>query len=120
MSPQIRLAGRDDAGYSAPRAASGREHCCPCVTGRAFVGHPGTPQPPWSPRHRLLVPAHPLQIKWIRRKELNILERTAITIAITQLLARFPNAHISDPNFTLVYGGAAGELGLQSLPMRTL
>jgi hypothetical protein len=34
------------------------------------------------------------------------------------LLARFPKAHIRDPNFTPVYGGAVGELRLQSLPMR--
>jgi cytochrome P450 len=47
----------------------------------------------------------------------NILGRTAITIAITRLLARFPNARIDDPNFTPVYGGAVGELRLQSLPM---
>ena len=49
----------------------------------------------------------------------NILGRTTITIAITRLLARFPHAHISDPDFTPVYGGAVGELRLQSLPMRT-
>jgi cytochrome P450 len=49
----------------------------------------------------------------------NILGRTTITIAITRLLTRFPKAHISDPNFTPVYGGAVGELRLQSLPMRT-
>src|SRR3954453_4370944 len=48
----------------------------------------------------------------------NILGRTTITIAITRLLARFPEAHISDANFTPVYGGAVGELRLQSLPMR--
>ena len=48
----------------------------------------------------------------------NILGRTTITIAITRLLARFPKAHISDPDFTPVYGGAVGELRLQSLPMR--
>jgi cytochrome P450 len=47
----------------------------------------------------------------------NILGRTTITIAITRLLARFPKAHISDPNFTPIYGGAIGELRLQSLPM---
>jgi cytochrome P450 len=47
----------------------------------------------------------------------NILGRTTIGIAITRLLARFPKAHISDPNFTPVYGGAVGELRLQSLPM---
>jgi cytochrome P450 len=47
----------------------------------------------------------------------NILGRTTITIAITRLLARFPKAHLSDLNFTPVYGGAVGELRLQSLPM---
>src|SRR5215468_8958072 len=49
----------------------------------------------------------------------NILGRTTITIAITRLLARFPKAHIRDPDFTPVYGGAVGELRLQSLPMKT-
>ena len=48
----------------------------------------------------------------------NILGRTAITIAVTRLLARFPDAHIREPGFTPVYGGAVGELRLQSLPMR--
>jgi cytochrome P450 len=48
----------------------------------------------------------------------NILGRTTITIAIKRLLARFPKAHMIDPNFTPVYGGAVGELRLQSLPMR--
>jgi hypothetical protein len=38
-------------------------------------------------------------------------------IAIARLLARFPKAHISDPDFTPIYGGAVGELRLQSLPM---
>jgi len=49
----------------------------------------------------------------------NILGRTTITIALQRLLARFPKAHIRDPNFVPVYGGAVGELRLQSLPMRT-
>jgi cytochrome P450 len=48
----------------------------------------------------------------------NILGRTTITIAIKRLLTRFPKAHMIDPNFTPVYGGAVGELRLQSLPMR--
>ena len=48
----------------------------------------------------------------------NILGRTTITIAIQRLLARFPNARIADPDFVPVYGGAVGELRLQSLPMR--
>jgi cytochrome P450 len=48
----------------------------------------------------------------------NILGRTTITIAIRRLLARFPKAHLVDPGFTPVYGGAVGELRLQSLPMK--
>ena len=48
----------------------------------------------------------------------NILGRTTITIAIRRLLARFPTARIADPDFVPVYGGAVGELRLQSLPMR--
>jgi cytochrome P450 len=48
----------------------------------------------------------------------NILGRTTITIAIQRLLARFPNARLADPGFVPVYGGAVGELRLQSLPMR--
>ena len=49
----------------------------------------------------------------------NILGRTAITIAVRRLLARFPKARIADPHFTPVYRGAVGELRLQSLPMMT-
>ena len=49
----------------------------------------------------------------------NILGRTTITIAIRRLLARFPKAHLIDPDFTPVYGGAVGELRLQRLPMKT-
>lgn len=48
----------------------------------------------------------------------NILGRSTITIAIQRLLARFPNARLADPDFVPVYGGAVGELRLQSLPMR--
>jgi cytochrome P450 len=48
----------------------------------------------------------------------NILGRTTITIALRRLLARFPNARLADPGFVPVYGGAVGELRLQSLPMR--
>jgi len=48
----------------------------------------------------------------------NILGRTAITIAIRRMLARFPHARLADPDFTPVYGGAVGELRLQSLPMK--
>jgi cytochrome P450 len=49
----------------------------------------------------------------------NILGRTTITIAVRRLLTRFPKAHLIDPRFNPVYGGAVGELRLQSLPMRT-
>jgi cytochrome P450 len=49
----------------------------------------------------------------------NILGRTAIGTAITRLFARFPKARMIDKNFTPVYGGAVGELRLQSLPMTT-
>jgi len=47
----------------------------------------------------------------------NLLGRSTITIAITRILARFPKAHLLDPDFNPVYGGAVGELRLQSLPM---
>jgi len=48
----------------------------------------------------------------------NILGRTAITIAIRRMLARFPRARLADPNFVPSYGGAVWELRLQRLPMR--
>jgi cytochrome P450 len=48
----------------------------------------------------------------------NILGRTTITIAIRRLLARFPRARIADQDFVPAYGGAVGELRLESLPMR--
>jgi cytochrome P450 len=48
----------------------------------------------------------------------NILGRTAITIAIRRILARFPHARLADDDFVPHYGGAVGELRLQSLPMR--
>jgi cytochrome P450 len=47
----------------------------------------------------------------------NILGRSTITIAITRLLARFPKARLRDRDFKPAYGGAVGELRLQSLPM---
>src|ERR1700728_3547819 len=49
----------------------------------------------------------------------NILARSTLAIALKRLLTRFPDARIRDPNFKPVYGGAVGELRLQSLPMRT-
>jgi cytochrome P450 len=48
----------------------------------------------------------------------NILGRTAITIAIRRMLARFPRARLADPDFVPSYAGAVGELRLQRLPMR--
>jgi cytochrome P450 len=48
----------------------------------------------------------------------NILGRTAIVIAITRLVARFPRARLAHPNFIPSYGGAVGELRLRSLPMK--
>jgi cytochrome P450 len=48
----------------------------------------------------------------------NILGRSTLAIALKQLLTRFPQAHIREPNFKPAYGGAVGELRLQSLPMR--
>ena len=47
----------------------------------------------------------------------NILGRTAITIAIRRMLARFPDARLADPDFVPRYGGAVGELRLEHLPM---
>jgi cytochrome P450 len=49
----------------------------------------------------------------------NILGRSTLAIALKQLLTRFPQAHIREPHFKPAYGGAVGELRLQSLPMRT-
>lgn len=46
------------------------------------------------------------------------LGRTAISIALARLLARFPNARLQDPDFRPVYGGAVGELRIRELPMR--
>ncbi|HTH34156.1 MAG TPA: cytochrome P450, partial [Xanthobacteraceae bacterium] len=48
----------------------------------------------------------------------NVLGRATITIAIRRLLTRFPHARLADPDFVPVYGGAVGELRLQSLPMK--
>jgi cytochrome P450 len=47
----------------------------------------------------------------------NILGRSTITIAMTRLLTRFPQACLRSSDFKPVYGGAVGELRLQSLPM---
>lgn len=49
----------------------------------------------------------------------NRLGRFAISIAISRLLKRFPNARLRDPEFKPVYGGAVGELRIFSLPMMT-
>jgi len=49
----------------------------------------------------------------------NVLGRMTIQIAIRQLLARFPDAKLADPDFEPVYGGSTGELRMKSLPMLT-
>lgn len=49
----------------------------------------------------------------------NVLGRMTIQIAIRQLLARFPDAKLADPDFEPVYGGSTGELRMKSLPMFT-
>lgn len=49
----------------------------------------------------------------------HVLGRTTLLVAIRRLLARFPDARLADPDFQPVYGGAAGELRLKSLPMVT-
>jgi cytochrome P450 len=77
------------------------------------------PDPPRL-RHPSQAEAHPLLSAPARiTASATSSGRTTITIAIKRLLARFPKAHMIDPNFTPVYGGAVGELRLQSLPMRT-
>jgi cytochrome P450 len=47
------------------------------------------------------------------------LAHTTLSLAVKMLLARFPEARLADPHFEPVYGGAVGELRMQSLPMLT-
>lgn len=47
----------------------------------------------------------------------NRLGRFAITIAVSRLLARFPEARLADLDFRPAYGGAIGELRIFELPM---
>jgi cytochrome P450 len=49
----------------------------------------------------------------------HLLGRRTIQIAVERLLARFPNARLQDPHFIPSYGGQAGELRMNSLPMLT-
>jgi cytochrome P450 len=49
----------------------------------------------------------------------NRLGRTAIVIALSRLIHRFPEARLADPDFVPAYGGAVGELRLINLPMMT-
>ncbi len=49
----------------------------------------------------------------------NRLGRFAITIAVTRLMKRFPEARLADPDFKPAYGGAVGELRIFNLPMLT-
>jgi cytochrome P450 len=46
------------------------------------------------------------------------LAQRTIGLAVAMLIARFPEARLADPGFEPVYGGAVGELRMQSLPMR--
>lgn len=48
----------------------------------------------------------------------NLLGRRTICIAVKKLLERFPEAHLADPAFKPVYGGAVGELRMRELPLR--
>jgi cytochrome P450 len=47
----------------------------------------------------------------------NVLGRRTIQIAVSRLLARFPDARLRDPKFVPSYGGQMGELRMKSLPM---
>ena len=47
----------------------------------------------------------------------NLLGRMALTVAISGMLRRFPEARLADVDFKPEYGGAAGELRMKSLPM---
>jgi cytochrome P450 len=49
----------------------------------------------------------------------NHLGRVGISIALSRLLSRFPNARLADPDFVPDYGGAVGELRIRTLPMVT-
>ncbi len=49
----------------------------------------------------------------------NVLGRKTLVLAVRQLLARFPNARLADPDFTPEYAGSVGELKMKSLPMLT-
>jgi cytochrome P450 len=45
------------------------------------------------------------------------LARMAMRISITKFIQRFPNAHLTDPDFVPVYSGAVGELRMDDLPL---
>jgi cytochrome P450 len=47
----------------------------------------------------------------------NRLARTVLRIALTKLIARFPNLRLADPDFEPTYVGALSETQLQRLPM---
>lgn len=49
----------------------------------------------------------------------NVLGRMTLQLAIKQLMARFPDARLADPDIKPEYGGAVGELRMKSLPMLT-
>jgi cytochrome P450 len=47
------------------------------------------------------------------------LAHKTLSLAVRMLMTRFPKARLADPDFRPVYGGAVGELRMQSLPMLT-
>ena len=47
------------------------------------------------------------------------LAHTTLSLAVRMLMTRFPQARLADPDFQPVYGGAVGELRMQTLPMLT-
>ena len=49
----------------------------------------------------------------------NRLGRFAISIAVSRLITRLPQARLADPQFKPAYGGAIGELRIFELPMLT-
>ena len=49
----------------------------------------------------------------------NRLGRFAISIAVSRLITRLPQARLADPDFKPAYGGAIGELRIFELPMLT-
>lgn len=47
------------------------------------------------------------------------LAHKTLSLAVSMLFARFPEARLADPDFQPVYGGSVGELRMKNLPMLT-